>query len=359
MRLNRTLALGAATLALIGACSSGGGSSPTPATSPELTTSPAASMAASMPAASAAASLPASSAAASAGASAGTAGGAKPAIRIGSAGFYEAKLMGEIYAQVLEASGYTVTRNLGLGTRDVLEPALLTGKVDLVPEYIGSTLQWLNQQAKDTSADHQAAGDAATTAQRLQAALQSKGVTVLQYTPAQDQNGFVVRKDTADQYHLAKVSDLTAVQDKLTWGLPPECTTNPLCGAALHDLYGITIPPKNVKALAACDAPIAQALQNKAVDVAELCTTQPDIARFGFVLLQDDKQSQPSDNIAPLVRDDYLSKTDKASFEKLLNDVSAKMTTEMLTQLGVEINVNQKDIADVAKTWLTQNGFLK
>jgi osmoprotectant transport system substrate-binding protein len=258
---------------------------------------------------------------------------------------------------VLEASGYTVTRNLGLGTRDVLEPALLSGKVDLVPEYIGSTLQWLNKQAKDTTPGDQASGDAATTAQRLQAALQSKGVTVLQYTPAQDQNGFVVRKDTADQYHLTKVSDLTAIQDKLTWGLPPECSTNPLCGGALKSLYNIT--PKNVKPLDACSAPIAQALQNKAVDVAELCTTQPDIARFGFVLLQDDKQSQPSDNIAPLVRDDYLSKTDQASFEKLLNDVSAKMTTEMLTQLGVEINVNQKDIADVAKTWLTQNGFLK
>jgi osmoprotectant transport system substrate-binding protein len=332
MRLNRTLALGASMLVLLGACSTGGGSTSAPTASPATASAP------------------------SPGATPSPAG-AKPTIRIGSAGFYEAKLMGEIYAQVLEANGYTVTRNLGLGARDVIQPALLGAQIDLLPEYIGSALQYLNKQDQDTKPENQATGDAATTAQRLQAKYESKGITVLGYTPAQDQNGFFVRKDTADKYHLSKVSDLTAIQDSLTWGLPPECSTNPLCGGALKDLYGIT--PKNVKPLAACDAPIAQALQNKAVDVAELCTTQPDIARFGFVLLQDDKQSQPSDNVAPLVRDDYLSKVDAASFRTLLDAVSAKMTTDELTKLGVAVNVDQKDIADVAKQWLTDNGFLK
>jgi osmoprotectant transport system substrate-binding protein len=331
MRLNRTLALGASMLVLVGACSAGGGSTsaPTPTTAappPAATGSPA---------------------------------GGKPTIRIGSAGFYEAKLMGEIYAQVLEHAGYNVTRNLGLGARDVIQPALTGGQVDLLPEYIGSALQYLNKQDKDTTPADQATGDAATTAQRLQAKYQGKGITVLGQTPAQDQNGFVVRKDTADKYHLTKISDLAAVQGDLTWGLPPECETNPLCGGVLKDMYGITVPPAKMKALAACDAPIAQALQNNAIDVAELCTTQPDIARFGFVLLQDDKQSQPSDNIAPLVRDDYLAKVDAAAFRALLDGVSAKMTTDELTKLGVAINVDQKDIADVAKQWLTDNGFLK
>ena len=316
MRLTRMIALGASMLVLASACATGGGAS--------QSAGPIAS-----------ASAPASGA-----------GGAKPTIRIGSAGFYEARLMGEIYAQALEANGYTVTRNLGIGARDVLQPALTGGQIDLTPEYIGSALAFYDK-TKPT-------GDAAKNAEALQQALSTKGVSVLGYTPAQDQNGFVVRKETADKYKLTKVSDLAAVQNDLKWGLPPECATNPLCGPALKDLYGIE--PKQIVPLAACDAPIAQALQGKAVDVAQLCTTQPDIVRFGFVLLEDDKKSQPADNIAPLVRDDFLAKTDRAAFRKILDDVSSKMTTEQLTKLGVQVNVDQKDVKDVAKGWLTGIG---
>lgn len=343
MRLNRTLALGALLLVLVGACTTGEGSTNTAAASPGTTVAPASASG------SGSSAMPSPEATTSPAAQ-------KPTIRIGSAGFYEARLMGEIYAQVLEANGYPVTRNLGLGARDIIQPALLGGQVDLLPEYIGSALQYLNKQDQDAKPEDQATGDPAITAQRLQAKYSSRGVTVLGCTPAQDQNGFVVRKDTADRYRLTKVSDLTAIQDELTWGLPPECSTNPLCAGVLRDLYGIT--PKNVKPLAACDAPIAQALQNRAVDVAELCTTQPDIVRFGFVLLQDDRQSQPSDNIAPLVRDDYLARVDAAAFRKLLDDVSARMTTDELTKLGVAVNVDQKDIADVARQWLKDNGFV-
>ena len=92
MRLNRALALGAAMLVLLSACSSGG---------------------------------------------------SKPAIKIGSDGFYEAKLMAEIYGQALEANGYTVDRTgIGLGARKVTAPALESGQFDLKPEYIGSGLSY-------------------------------------------------------------------------------------------------------------------------------------------------------------------------------------------------------------------------
>ena len=53
---------------------------------------------------------------------------------------------------------------------------------------------------------------------------------------------------------------------------------------------------------------------------AELCSTQPEIIVNGWVLLEDDKQTQPADNIAPIVRNDFLAKTDKAAFQKLLDD---------------------------------------
>ena len=110
--------------------------------------------------------------------------------------------------------------------------------------------------------------------------------------------------------------------------------------------------------LGACDAPIAEALNGKAIDVAELCSTQPAIAQFGFVVLEDDKDTQPAENIAPIVRNDYLAKVDAAAFQALLDAASAKMTTEELTRLGVLVAVDQKDIADVATAWLTAQGLL-
>jgi len=279
-------------------------------------------------------------------------GGSKPTIKVGSDGFYEAKLMAEIYAQALEANGYTVNRDgIGMGGRKVTTPALESGQIDLKPEYIGSGLAFYDKT--------KASGDPAAELAALNAILATKGggITALNYSPAADQNAFVVRKDTADQYKLVKMSDLTPILDKLKFGVATDCDTNPVCGAALKAAYGIDVA--NATKLSACDTPMAQALAGKTIDVGELCSTQPDIIVNNFVVLQDDKQTQPADNLAPLVRNDFLAKTDKAAFSKILNDVSAKMTTATLTDLGKQISVDKKDIAAVAKQWLKDNGLVK
>ena len=324
MRIPRWLALGASMLVLLSACTTGGGSTPSATTSaaPATPSSAAESMA------------PA------------------PPIRIGSDGFYEAALMAEIYAQVLEAGGYTVERNLRLGARDVTAAAIESGQIDLKPEYIGSGLGFYDP-SKPT-------GDPDTNAAELQTILATKGggITVLGYTPGEDTNAFVVREDTATELDLATISDLAAVASTLKWGLPPECATNPLCGGALNDAYGIDIATLQVTPLAACDAPIAEALNAGTVDVAELCSTQPAIEQFGFVVLEDDEDTQPAENIAPIVRDDYLAQVDADAFRVLLDAASDKMTTEELTRLGVKVAVDQEDVADVAAEWLTEQGLL-
>ncbi|HUQ78107.1 MAG TPA: ABC transporter substrate-binding protein [Patescibacteria group bacterium] len=316
MRTPRVLALGLTVLALVGACSTGGTAAP----------------------------------ASGSGASAPASSGPKAAIRIGSDNFYESKLMGEIYAQALEANGYTVERKFGLGSRQQRIPIMDAGEIDMVAEYVGSGLGFYDT-AKIT-------GDGAGNATALQAALKAKAITVLGITPGQDANAFVVRKDTADSLKLTKMSDLAAVQDQLKWGLPSDCDTNPLCAGALKS-YGITYPPKQRSALGACDVPMAQALQGKAIDLAELCSTQPAIAQFSFVSLEDDKKTQPAENIAPLVRDDYLAKVDKAAFQAILDAVSAKVTTEELTTMGVAVAVDQKDVKEVAKAFLSAQGLVK
>jgi osmoprotectant transport system substrate-binding protein len=301
MRLSRMLALGASMLVLASACSTGGGS--------------------------------------------------KPTIKIGSDAFYESKLMAEIYGQALEAKGYTVDRTgFGIGSRKVSAPALESGKFDLKPEYIGSGLAFYD--ATKTT------GDPAANAAALQTILNGKGggITVLDYAPAADQNAFVVTKATADSLHLATLSDTTAVQSQLKFGVATDCATNPVCATALKSAYGLDL--SNALPLSACDQPMVDALTAGTITVGELCSTQPDILKNGWVVLTDDKHTQPADNIAPLVRNDLLSKVDKASFEKILNDVSAKMTTADLLSLNSEFVFDKKDIAVIAKEWLTANGLV-
>jgi osmoprotectant transport system substrate-binding protein len=328
MRTPRVLALGMTLLVLLGACSSAGSTS-APSSAP--------SAAASVEASSAPTEAPPASEA------------AKPTIRIGSDNFYESKLMGEIYAQVLEHAGYTVERKFGLGSRQERIPTMDAGQIDMVAEYVGSGLGFY-----DTT---KITGDGEANAAALQEAVKSKGITVLGISPGQDTNAFVVRSDTATSMNLTKMSDLAAVQDQIKWGLPSDCDTNPLCAGALKD-YGITYPPKQRTALGACDVPMAQALQGKAIDLAELCSTQPAIAQFGFVTLDDDKKTQPAENIAPLVRDDYLAQVDATAFKALLDAASAKVTTEALTTMGVDVAVNQKDVGEVAKAFLEAQGLL-
>jgi osmoprotectant transport system substrate-binding protein len=323
MRKTRWVALGASLLVLLSACTTGGGSAST-----------------------------------------------KPTIKIGSDGFYEAKLMAEIYAQGLEAKGYTVDRTgIGIGSRSVSAPALSSGQFDVKPEYIGSGLAYYqNPTAPTAGATAPAgpsasvapfnAGDPAAVAAALQTVLSPQGITVLNFSPAADQNAFVVRKDTADQFHLTKMSDLTAVASQLKFGVATDCPTNPVCGAALMSAYGIDV--SNATLLAACSTPMAQALLGKTIDVGELCSTQADIAVNGWVVLQDDKNTQPADNVAPLIRNALLTQLGSNADEVkgVLNSISAAMDTATLTDLGKQVSIDNKDLAVVAKAWLQSKGLI-
>ena len=310
MRLFRKLALGASVLALaLSACSTGGG-----------------------------------------GASPGASGGgtSSATVKIGSDGFDEARVVAEVYAQALEAAGFKVERTgIGMGARAATKAALESGEINIKPEYIGSGLVAGYGGEATTKGD--------TNKQRLQDKLTPLNITVLNYTPGQDTNAFVVRKETADKYGT-KLSDYAGGQNELKWGLATDCPTNPVCAAALKSAYNLE--PTDVTLLAACSTPMADALKNKTVDVAEMCSTSPEIIVNGWVRLEDDKQTQPADHIAPIVRNDLLSGVDRAKFEKALNDVSAKIDTDTLAQLYHDVATDKKDLKDVASAWLKSTGLV-
>jgi osmoprotectant transport system substrate-binding protein len=277
-------------------------------------------------------------------------GGGGTTVKIGSDGFDEARVVAEIYAQALEAAGFTVNRDgIGLGARAVTKAALESGQINLKPEYIGSGLV--------AGYGGEATNEGDTNLQRLQEKLTPLGITALDYTPGQDTNAFVVTQETADQYGT-DLSDYGEVENELNWGLATDCPTNPVCAEALRTAYGIDPDDANITLLAACDTPMAEALKSGTIDVAELCSTQPDIIVNGWVRLEDDQQTQPADHIAPLVRNDLLSAVDRTKFEKALNDVSALIDTDTLGGLYHAVNVEKKDLGVVAGDWLRSVGII-
>jgi osmoprotectant transport system substrate-binding protein len=132
-----------------------------------------------------------------------SAGAAKsgPTIVVGSASFSESEILANIYLKVLEANGYPVEAKFKIGSREVYLPALQRGEVTFLPEYGGTLLKFVDPSQN-------ASTDPAKTATALTAALTTQGITAYQYSPAQDQNGFVVTRETADKYKLTKMSDL-------------------------------------------------------------------------------------------------------------------------------------------------------
>jgi osmoprotectant transport system substrate-binding protein len=311
MRRYRTLALGAAALVLVlSACTPGGSG-----------TSPSASAAA-----------------------------VKPTVKVGSAGFWEAAVVGEMYAQALEAKGYTVERHLEIGERPAVLTALTAGDVNLIPEYLGG-LAGQGLGIKDLSSD------AATALANMQSALAAKGWVSFDFSPGTDADGFAVRRETADQYSLKTMSDIAKVADKLNWGVAPGCPTNPVCGPGLKTTYGIDLTKLQVESLPACSADIATSLNDSAIDVAQVCTTQPEISSMNLVLLEDDKHLQPAQNMVPIASKD-LADAGGSALADTLNAITAKLTTQALTELGAAININHDEIPDVARKFLQDNGLI-
>jgi osmoprotectant transport system substrate-binding protein len=283
---------------------------------------------------------------------AGTGGAAKPEVTVGSTNFYEQITLGELYSQVLEANGYKVTRKFNLGNREIVYPAIKSGQIDVVAEYLATLLSFVDKSASIAKATT----DKKETAAGLQKALDADQLTVLDAADATDQNGFVVTKDTASSKSLKKISDLAPVASSVILGGPPECPQRPFCLIGLKNVYGLTF--KDFKPLDAGGPLTVAALEGKQIDVGLLFTSDPSIVAKNFVLLDDDKHLQLADNIAPVVRNALLQKDD-GTIKRLLNSISAKLTQSELNDMNKQVAVDKADSKVVAAAWLKKQGLIK
>ena len=278
--------------------------------------------------------------------------GAKPAVIVGSTNFYEQLTLGELYSQILESNGYTVTRKFNLGNREIVEPAIESGQIDIDAEYLATLLAFVDKDGKVAKPTT----DPKETQTGLQKALDPKGLTVLDFAAATDQNGFVVTQATSSSKNLKKISDLVPVAKDLVLGGPPECPTRPFCALGLKNTYGITF--KDFKPLDTGGPLTITALDGKQIDVGLLFTSDPSIVAKSFVLLDDDKHLQLADNIAPVVRNALLQKDD-GTIKRLLNSISAKLTQAELNDMNKQVAVDKADSKVVAAAWLKKQGLIK
>ncbi|HEX7146406.1 MAG TPA: ABC transporter substrate-binding protein [Actinomycetota bacterium] len=275
----------------------------------------------------------------------GTQPNEQASVTVGSTNFSEQLILAQMYAAVLEKAGVEVEVRPNLGAREVVFPALEKGEIDLLPEYNGSVLSFLKTDATETTADE------VNTA--LTPLLDGKSLVALEQSPAEDKDGLAVTKETADQYGLAKVSDLKGKASQLVIGGPPELETRPAGIPGLKKVYGIE-DFKEFKALDAGGPLTVSALKKGDIDVGRVFTTQGVIAEEGWVLLEEDKPLQPAQNIVPIGRKDAMTE----QVTSTLNALSAKITTEELTKLNKLVDVDKQDPEKVASDWLTQQGLL-
>ncbi|HEV3498298.1 MAG TPA: ABC transporter substrate-binding protein [Actinomycetes bacterium] len=270
---------------------------------------------------------------------------------VGSAPFSESVIVAGMYAGALESEGYRVTLRKGLGQREIYLPALQQGGqnngIDLVPEYVGTLLEFVNRNAGEAS------GDVEASATKLRGHLEGMGLTALKPSPAADQNAFAVTRATADRLRLRRLSDLTPVAANMTLGAGPECPTRPFCQPGLEKTYGLRF--KAFRPLDSGGPRTIEALKAGDIDIGLVFTSSAAVADPGLVVLEDDKKLQTADNLIPAIRADVLDD----NIREVLDKVSAALTTADLIQLNKRADVDKQDPEALAREWLQQRGFAK
>jgi osmoprotectant transport system substrate-binding protein len=270
--------------------------------------------------------------------------GGAGSVVVGSANFPESQLLGELYAQALEAKGVKVTRKFNIGSREVYYDQVKSGAITVMPEYNGALLT--------TSVDK--TSTAVTTAD-VNAGLKAKlppTLEILDSSKAEDKDSVTVNSQTAQKYNLKSIADLKPVAGQVTIAGPSEFKTREQGLVGLQKRYGLTF--KKFQSFDAnAQTTLVKLLTNNSIQAADLFTTDPTIAQNKLVVLQDPQNVFSAQNVTPLVYKSGVNATAQAA----LNAVSAKLTTQDLLTMMTKLVINKDDASAVAKDWLKQAGL--
>lgn len=278
----------------------------------------------------------------------GAVSGDLKSIIVGSGDFPESKIIAEIYAQSLEANGFTVRRQFGIGSRETYIPALKDHSIDLVPEYTGNLLQYFDPKTTVTTPD---------AVELALFRVLPGDLSMLTPSPASDTDTVAVTEATAQKWNLKTIADLAAHSAEVKFGAPSEFQSRTEGLPGLKTKYGLDITPDNFVAISDGGGPATvRALTDGTVTAADIFSTSPAIPQNKLVVLEDPKNNFLAANVVPLVSSQKMSD----QLKTVLDAVSAKLTTEGLIELNAAVSGNSGvDPDQAARKWVQDNGFDK
>lgn len=274
----------------------------------------------------------------------------KGTVRISGQNFTEAEIVADMYAAVLQKAGYTPDVHL-VGTRDVYMK-IFPSKLDVVPEYTGSIVEFLNGSYNGANAKPITVSDPQKTIDKAKPLLDKAGITLLKPSTATDTNAFFVTKKYSDSNNVHTLSDLKG--KSVTLAAAPDCKGRIDCEGGLSSAYGIHITkilPLGYASQQTYDSVIKGESQ-----LGETSTTDGTLQSQGLVLLADDQHIQPAQNLVPMVSTAFLQQ--HPDVEAPLDQLMATLTTDDLTQLNAEVSVQRAKPEDVAQQWLSDAGLI-
>ena len=267
---------------------------------------------------------------------------ASPTIILGTKNFPEEFILGQLYKQALEAKGFHVSYKENIGSTELIQTSLTSGKINMYPEYTGVIVQDVFNRAspKTANATYQ-------LAKQLEA---KKGFTVLKPTPFFDTDVLAVTNATAKKYGLKSIGDLKKAGSFKLGGFP-ECKTRPTCFVGYTKQYGLTnasfLPLAGISAYAALDAGDVLA--------ADVFSTDPPLGKGSkYTVLNDPKHLTGFENVVPIVKTTLVTALG-SKFTNTVNAVSATLTQDAIVAMNKAVEVNKQSAAKVAASFLKAN----
>jgi osmoprotectant transport system substrate-binding protein len=275
---------------------------------------------------------------------AGGPGAGKPAVTIGDKNFAEENILGALYAQALEAKGYTIKLKDNVGSSEIIFKELTAGQLDMYPEYTGALLSAVAEQTKEP-----ASADAAY--QEAKTFVESKGFTLLEKTPFYDSNALITLPAYASENQLSSIADLKPLGKKVKLGGAPEFTTRFEGSIGLKKEYGVvpTFVPVSIELS-------YKAIEDGQVNVQSVFSTDGQLLGGKFKVLADPKHVFGFQNVAPIINKKVLD-AEGPAFAETINKVSALLTIPAIQQMNKAVSIDKQSASSVAAQFLKANGL--
>ena len=269
-------------------------------------------------------------------------------LTIGSKNFTEQRVLGEIYAQGLEAAGFSVNKDLNLGDEKTALAALKSDEISAYPEYTGTALlSFFGKTADELPKEPEAAFEEA------RAAFEAEGLVALPPTPFTSSNEVAVTQATAEDLDLQTISDLEGKSQDLTLYGSPECRQRLDCLLGLQQVYGLEFK----KFVPVSIDQRHEVLTSNRADISIVFTTDPQIQRENEVLLEDDQGMFPPYN-STFVMKQETADAGGENLRKTVELIQEQLTDENMQELNARVELDKKDPAQVAEEYLTETGLI-